>query len=155
MNDIIPLVYFSHAELKRKDALVTRLELIKSSSKRASKRGHLTQTSTSSPSKRLKLNIEDDDMNYEAFEEDECPFMVGIVPKRGGDEITVLNTAYFVMRPECYSSSDVVNQELGVEVDASYSDKLNSLTAAFGSSRKRKAMQTKLKNKIDAETLEV
>ena len=38
--------------------------------------------------------------------------------------------------------------------NTSYSDKLNSLTAAFGSSKKRKAMQTKLKNRLDTETLD-
>jgi len=36
-----------------------------------------------------------------------------------------------------------------------FSDKLNSLTSAFGSTRKRKAMQSKLKNKLDTETLDV
>ena len=59
------------------------------------------------------------------------------------------------MKPECYlSSKQEQNNQMPVNPNLSYSDKLNSLTAAFGSSKKRKAMQTKLKNKLDVETLE-
>lgn len=58
-----------------------------------------------------------------------------------------------MLKPECYLSSEN-NASLSLDKTVSYSDKLNSLTAAFGSSKKRKAMQTKLKNKLDVETLE-
>lgn len=58
-----------------------------------------------------------------------------------------------MLKPECYLSSEN-NASLSLDQTVSYSDKLNSLTAAFGSSKKRKAMQTKLKNKLDIETLE-
>jgi hypothetical protein len=74
--------------------------------------------------------------------------------KKNGN-ISIRNTTYFVMKPECYlSSKQEQNNQMPVNPNLSYSDKLNSLTAAFGSSKKRKAMQTKLKNKLDVETLE-
>ena len=94
-------------------------------------------------------------MSYEAFEEDEQPFLVGILDKNNG-KLSICNTSYFLMKPECYlnQASDDKKENLAVDQSISYADKLNSLTAAFGSSKKRKAMQTKLKNKLDVETLE-
>jgi hypothetical protein len=109
--------------------------------------------SVSRPRKKLKLTIQDDNMNYEAFEEDEQPFLVGLLDKNNG-KLSVCNTSYFLMKPECYLNQGTNEKKANLEIDQSYADKLNSLTAAFGSSKKRKAMQTKLKNKLDVETLE-
>ncbi len=147
MTEVLPLVYFTHAELKQKDNLNASIE-------------YITEQSSSSVSsfkkatKRLRLTIQDENMNYEALEEDDQPYMIGILDKKSGN-ISVKNTPYFLLKPECYISSKSEDKpSLSVDPAASYSDKLNSLTAAFGSSKKRKAMVTKIKNKLDVETLE-
>ncbi len=158
MNEIFPLVYFTHAELKEKENLKVNLEEITSSSTNDLKKFKLNNSSSSSSlhngrnnNKRLKLTIQDENMSYEALEEEEQPFLVGVLNKSDG-QLSVCNTSYFLMKPECY-----LNNEENLTIDqekTSYSDKLNSLTAAFGSSKKRKAMQTKLKNKLDTQTLD-
>jgi hypothetical protein len=162
---IVPLVHFTHAELKNSSKLKARLESVKVANPAVKKSPFKSSSELNDNhdqhhnAKRLKLVIHDEDMDYEGIEEDECPFMVGIAPKDGSnDRITLFDTAYFVMKPECYLSGDKKDEEeekSSATAGTSYSDKLNLLTAAFGSSRKRKAMQTKLKNKIDTETLEV
>lgn len=152
MNEVLPLIYFTHAELKSKENLNASIEYIDTqNSGLKNKFG----TGISKSKKRLKLTIKDENMNYEAVEEDEQPFMIGILNKESGN-ITVCDSPYFLLKPECYLSSKGVANHANLSIDqsASYSEKLNSLTAAFGSSKKRKAMQTKLKNKIDIETLE-
>ena len=146
MTEIVPLIYFSHAELKHPEDIQARLELITTENKTSS----LTKSKVS---KKFKLNIEDADMNYEAIEEDESPFLVGILDKNTQD-ITMSSTPYFILKPECYLGTRTKSESLSVNPESTYSEKLNALTAAFGSSKKRKAMQTKLKNKIDTETLE-
>lgn len=146
MTEIVPLIYFSHAELKHAEDIRAKFEIITTKNKKSS----LTKSSVC---KKLKLNIEDTDMNYEAVEEDNSPFLVGIMDKETCD-ITVSSTSYFIMKPECYLGSRTKSESLAVNPESTYSEKLNALTAAFGSSKKRKAMQTKLKNKIDTETLE-
>lgn len=150
MTEILPLIYFSHAELKNKENLNAKIELIKPNNLTNGK----STFESSKVSKKFKLSIQDDEMNYEALEEDDQPFLIGVLDK-DTKEVSVQNTPYFIMKPECYlgTRSDT-DQALGVNQGTSYSEKLNLLTAAFGSSKKRKAMQTKLKNKIDTETLE-
>jgi hypothetical protein len=160
-TQVLPLVYFSHAELKSRDNLNARLELVTN----ASSNFILTSSSLngvkSSKRKQLKLKIEDENMNYEAFEEDDQPFLVADL-NRETNELSVYNTPCFIMKPACYLSSNNSvqktsndsNPNLTVNANATYSEKLDYLTAAFGSSKKRKAMQTKLKNKLDSETLE-
>merc|ERR1712127_191288 len=117
------------------------------------------------------MGIEDDGMNYEAVEESEQPFLVGLIDKsKSRDTITLHSTPYYVVRPECYSSLsqqeeikrenadhdgiiDTTDDKKPIEY-ASYSERLDALTASFGSDKKRKAMQTKLLNRLDKETLE-
>lgn len=148
MTEILPLIYFSHAELKVKENLSAKVEFVNSDRVKA------TKFDSSSSKRKLKLSIQDDEMNYEGFEEEEQPFLIGVLDKNTR-EISVCNTPYFVMKPECYlGSRSETNQASDADQTKSYSEKLNLLTAAFGSSKKRKAMQTKLKNKIDTETLE-
>lgn len=152
MTEVLPLVYFTHADLKSKENLDANLEYIETASS-GPKNGFGTGISKRAR-KRMKLTIRDENMSYEAVEEDDQPFMVGVLDKESGN-ISVRNTAYFLLKPECYISSKLdSNTKLSVDQNVSYSEKLNSLTAAFGSSKKRKAMQTKLKNKIDIDTLE-
>ena len=152
MSQVLPLVYFTHAELKSKENLKANLEMVDSLSKAVKK--SFESGGSSRVKKRLKLTLQDENMSYEAFEEDEQPFVVGVLDKSDGN-VTVCNTPYFLMKPNCYiSAAQEKSDNLTVNADSSFADKLNSLTAAFGSSKKRKAMQTKLKNKIDIETLE-
>jgi hypothetical protein len=160
MNEIFPLVYFTHAELKEKENLKVNLEEIVGSSGNDLKKFKLNNSSSllhnGRNNKRLKLTIQDENMSYEALEEEEQPFLVGVLNKSDG-QLSVCNTSYFLMKPECYLNNNGDNNEENLTIDqekTSYSDKLNSLTAAFGSSKKRKAMQTKLKNKLDTQTLD-
>lgn len=151
MTKVLPLVYFTHAELKSSENLNASIDYIENT--------NATKTPSFGKSvlkgkKRLKLSLKDDNMCYEALEEDEQPFMVGLFDKASGN-ISLCQTPYFLLKPQCcISSTQENNENLSVDQNATYSEKLNSLTAAFGSSKKRKAMQTKLKNKIDTETLE-
>lgn len=150
MTEVLPLIYFTHAELKSKEKIDAKFHYIDEPSK-----GYRTTftKNSSKEKKRLKLTINDENMNYEAIEEAEQPFMIGSLDDNGN--ISIHNTPYFLLKPECYiSSNSETNGNLSVNKLSSYSEKLNSLTAAFGSSKKRKAMQTKLKNKIDVATLE-
>ncbi len=148
MTEVLPLIYFTHAELKQKENLNASLDYTTEYPNAPNN----ISSNFKKPKKRLKLTISDENMNYEAFEEDEQPYMIGLLEKKTGN-ISVKNTPYFLLKPQCYISSEE-KTSLSVDPSASYSDKLNSLTAAFGSSKKRKAMVTKLKNKLDVETLE-
>lgn len=152
MNEVFPLVYFTHAELKEKENLNANLETIQPTND--SNRFKSTFESNR-PKKKLKLTIQDANMSYEAAEEDEQPFLVGVLDKKSG-KISVCNTSYFLMKPECFLSSNdnEKNADLTISQQGSYADKLNHLTAAFGSSKKQKAMHTKQKNKLDNETLD-
>ena len=149
MNELYPLVYFTHAELKDKENLKAELESVNIANGKI-----LSKYDTAKAKKRLRLSIRDDEMSYEAVEEEEQPFMIGVLDKSRG-KISVMNTPYFIMKPECYLSvNDEIKDAASAITSKTFSEKLNSLTEAFGSSKKRKAMQTKLKNKIDTETLE-
>ena len=149
-NTIVPLVRFAHADLKDATNLTAHLERIKVKKPinwvTGSQNGHHHR------SKRLKLTVKHEDMVYEGVEEDESQFILGLVTDED-EPIRLLDTSYFVLKPECC----VTQEENGPKSsqETSYSDKLNLLTAAFGSSKKRRAMQTKLKNKIDSSSLEV
>ena len=147
MNEVLPLVYFTHADLKSKENLKVNFEIVKTE-----KSSVKSAFDSKKLRKKIKLNIQDDNMNYEALEEDEQPFLVGILDKKS-DTVSVYNTPYFIMKPECYFNSNNLGENAAS--NATYSEKLDSLTAAFGSSKKRKAMQTKLKNRIDTATLDV
>jgi len=148
MNETLPLVYFTHADLKSKDNLKIDMEIVKME-KSASK----SSFDVKKPRKKIKLSIQDDNMNYEALEEDEQPFMIGILDKTS-DVISVCNTPYFIMKPGCYLNTSNLSESTD-PLSTTYSQKLDNLTAAFGSSKKRKAMQTKIKNRIDTTTLDV
>lgn len=166
-KEVIPLVHFSHANLVNSGPLNARLDLIKIKNQpnsfltepnrllsvETNGGGHQGHKTRHHRAKKLKLTVQDDEMNYEGTEEDECPFMLGVMPK-DGERISLLDMSYFVLKPECYLSSDET-KETDENSSKTYSDKLNSLTAAFGSSKKRRAMQSKLKNKIDSSALEV
>lgn len=167
-KEVIPLVHFSHANLVDSVRLNARLDLIKIKNQPNSfltepNRLQSVETNVSGQqehktrhhrAKKLKLTVQEDEMNYEGIEEDECPFMLGLIPK-DGERISLLDMSYFVLKPECYLSSNETNETDENKTSKTYSDKLNSLTAAFGSSKKRRAMQSKLKNKIDSSALEV
>ena len=150
-TEILPLVYFSHAELKSSENLTASFELVTSpTSKQHS--GSFTSNKISSGNKKLKLLISDMHMNYEALEDDDQPFLVASLD-RASNSLSIFKTACFTVKPECYlhgSSSFTEN----AASKSSFSEKLDSLTAAFGSSKKRKAMQTKIKNRLDSRTLE-
>jgi DNA-directed RNA polymerase I subunit RPA49 len=136
---MLPLVYFTHGDLKAGECIDANIDEIE-----------CTENS-SRPKKKLKLSINDESMNYEAFEEDDLPYCVGVLDKNNG-EISILETKFFVMKPGCYSKQ---NGDADADKDKpTFTDRLNSLTEAFGSSRKRKALHTKLKNKLDSETLD-
>ena len=159
-TNIVPLIYFTHAELKSSDQLSASFDIVnnKAATQSSTTVAPLTifdSGASSSRAKRIKLSIHDENMSYEGVEEDEQPFHIAIVDK--SKTITsVCRTPYFIVRPECYlrtESTLAINAQASAQ--ATYSEKLNSLTAAFGSSKRRKAMQTKIKNKIDSDTLEV
>lgn len=143
---MLPLVYFTHADLKDQENLNAKFDQVETSS---------PSKPFSKEKKRMKLSIADEAMNYEAYEEDQSPYVVGIFDKSTGD-ISVVDTSFFILKPECYiSPSKERNGENGEKKEIrSFSDRLNSLTEAFGSSKKRKAMHTKIKNKLDSNTLE-
>jgi DNA-directed RNA polymerase I subunit RPA49 len=136
---MLPLVYFTHADLKsgeQIDASIAEVECTENSNK---------------PKKKLKLSVCDESMNYEAQEEDESPYCIGICNRENG-EISIIQTKFFVMKPSCFLKQ---NGDNDLDKDKpSFTDRLNSLTEAFGSSRKRKALHTKLKNKLDSQTLD-
>jgi DNA-directed RNA polymerase I subunit RPA49 len=145
---MLPLVYFTHADIKNAESINGKLSL-------SDYQGGKTSLSKTKLLKKLKLTIENESMNYEATQEDDSPFMIGILDQ-DTDKLSIVETPFFVLKPECYmnrANDDESNDE-NKDKNMSYSDKLNSLTSAFGSSRKRKAMQTKLKNKLDTETLD-
>ena len=149
MTEILPLIYFTHADLKTKENLNVDLELVKTDN-------DLKKSSFDSKrlSKKIKLHLKDENMSYEALEEDDQPFLIGVLDKKT-DKMSVYNTPYFIIKPECYlGSTDKINENPTTCSTTTYSQKLDDLTQAFGSSKKRKAMQTKLKNRIDTETLE-
>lgn len=160
-KSVIPLVHFSHANLIDSSVLRAHLDIVKikkpAQSSESSRVLTLENGHHHHRSKRLKLVIQDEDMTYEGLEEDESPFMLGVVPKDSSNErISILDTSFFVLKPECYVESDEPEKiEDEHNTGGTYSEKLNSLTAAFGSSKKRRAMQTKLRNKIDSDALEV
>lgn len=153
MTEILPLIYFSHADLKTKENLNVSLEIIKPDLDISKFKSAFDANKNAR--KKIKLNITDTDMNYEAVEEDDQPYVVGILDK-SDNSISVCQTPYFIMKPECYlgTNQSESTSNLSINQNSTYSEKLDSLTAAFGSSKKRKAMQTKLKNRIDTETLE-
>ena len=148
MSETLPLVYFTHADLKSKENLKISMEIVKS--EKSSTKSSFDEKKSR---KKIKLNIQDDNMNYEALEEDEQPFLIGILDKTS-DVISVCNTPYFIMKPGCYLNTSNQNESTDSSI-TTYSQKLDNLTAAFGSSKKRKAMQTKIKNRIDTATLDV
>ena len=75
MNEVIPLVYFTHAELKSKENINANIEYIEDT--QASKTLNSNLRKTSKRNKCIKLTIEDDKMKYEAIEENEQPFVIG------------------------------------------------------------------------------
>jgi DNA-directed RNA polymerase I subunit RPA49 len=153
MDALVPLVYFTHADLKRMDDVKVNMELVSAKDSHANDLG--ANLSAKKSNRHLKLKLYDENMNYEGLEEEERSFAVGVIDK-ANNKITVCNTAFFILKPECYlTSKETETTETSQnESMSSYAEKLDSLTAAFGSAKKRKAMQTKLKNKLDEETLE-
>lgn len=148
---VIPIVHFSHANLIEADNFSARLEFKKTEQQNTSDLKLFTDDASSR--KRLKLTVQDKEMTYNGLEEETCPFLLGFIPD-GSESISIKDSAYFVLKPDCfYASEDTENHR--EKLTTTYSEKLNSLTAAFGSSKKRRAMQSKLKNQIDSEALEV
>jgi DNA-directed RNA polymerase I subunit RPA49 len=156
MTELLPLVYFTHAELKSNENFNADIQFVETKYEYLNniQKKKLTFDPVIS-NKKLKLDIKDDNMSYEAIEEDDQPFVVGILD-RSNNNISIYKAPYFIVKPECYINKKAVNSInlASINPSGSYSEKLNFLTAAFGSSKKRKAMQTKIKNKIDKETLE-
>jgi hypothetical protein len=152
---VLPLIYFSHAELKAKENLNINLEVINSDHiNRLIQTNKSTFDANNTRSKRkLKLSLSDLDMNYEAVEDEEQPFLIGSFDKTTSS-ISVFNTPCFNLKPECYLNANSTEPGLTVDNAATYSEKLDSLTAAFGSTKKRKAMRTKQNNRLDSKTLE-
>lgn len=136
---MLPLVYFSHAELKNPDDLSVKLD------------NEEIQTKNNQKLQKNKLILSDDSMNYIGIEDNESPYALGVLDKETG-KVRIINTKFFIMKPECYLNA--TKQQTEEDYKISYSDRLNNLTEAFGSSRKRKAMHTKLKNKLDSDTLD-
>lgn len=159
MTEVIPLVYFSHADLKKNESLTGKIEYTSGKTDDGGGGGSLGKNLFCEPShhskthKKLKLSLSDEFMNYEAIEENESPFLVGLLDKQSS-KIQLCTTPYFVVKPECYLSGNADKENEQIQMGKTYIEKLNSLTAAFGSSKKRKAMHTNLKNKIDSDTLE-
>ena len=102
MTEVLPLVYFTHAELKQKDNLNASIDYITESPDTPNRTGY--KSSFKKAKKRLRLTIQDENMNYEALEEDDQPYMIGLLDKETG-KISVKNTSYFLLKPECYISS--------------------------------------------------
>lgn len=75
MTEVLPLIYFTHAELKSKENIDAKFQYIDELGK-----GYKNSfaKSNSKAKKRLKLTINDENMSYEAVEEEEQPFMIGI-----------------------------------------------------------------------------
>lgn len=151
---LLPLVYFSHAELKSKDNLDIQLAYENGSGDIGRR---FEAMNGRKAAKKLKLSLRDDDMNYEGVEEDDQPYLVASLNKKTNDLVVFDSTVCFNLKPKCYLSDPLAlntPESPSNKETISYSEKLDSLTAAFGSSKKRKAMQVKLKNKLDSETLE-
>lgn len=74
-SEVIPLVYFTHAELKSKENLAANFEYIESAPTTGLKASSLRK----SPKRKrhLKLTVKDENMKYEAIEEQDQPFVIG------------------------------------------------------------------------------
>ena len=168
MIGMLPLVYFAHAELNEKENLNVNIEIISkqhllengtnsagfSPNKKLKGDDGAAKSSGKKAKKKLRIIVKEPKMNYVAVEEDEQPFVVGLVSKSDG-QIKICESPYFILKPECYiDRNQSGEQQQQSEPTDSYAQKLDTLTAAFGSSRKRKAMQTKIKNRMDTDTLE-
>ena len=64
MKEVFPLVYFTHAELKEKSDLNVNLEVV-SPPNGLTKKLKNSFDSVSRPRKKLRLTIQDENMNYE------------------------------------------------------------------------------------------
>jgi DNA-directed RNA polymerase I subunit RPA49 len=150
--EFIPLVYFSHADLKSKDNLNVKLEQLAPEIKSASNTTKFDPKKLAKKrSKQLKLSVSDIDMSYEAVEDDEQPFLVATLNK-ATNSLAIFNTRSFNLKPECYLNSH--QSVVATTTTTTFSEKLDSLTAAFGSTKKRKVMRVKQNNRLDAKTLE-
>ncbi|KAK3597680.1 hypothetical protein CHS0354_040055 [Potamilus streckersoni] len=81
-----------------------------------------------------------------------CRYYIGVFDKKRG-KMKVCDAEMFNLRPFI----NVVEKEstaTSLSNDLSYIEKKDKLTSAFGSSRKRKAMESRLRNKVEAKELE-
>jgi DNA-directed RNA polymerase I subunit RPA49 len=167
-GQILPLIYFTHAELKSKSDIKGNLTFLKPNNKRKDMNDSNDTNSTNGISfdrntsdsglrkKMMRLCLQDKDMIYQADEEEESPFLIAAHDKQT-DKLSIVQTPYFIMKPSYLTESPKKKDDKSLALDKtiSYSEKLNSLTDAFGSSKKRKVLQTKRNNRIDKETLDV
>lgn len=151
MAEILPVVHFTHADVNENECLDAKFEIVKVNESPSGTSDKLTDKKSK---KRIKMTLKEEDMSYEAVEEDMLPYLL-VVHDKADDSLSLHNLPYFMVKPECFISNYCLsNERLKVDKAATYSEKMDSLTAAFGSSKKRKAMQTKIKNRIDTDTLE-
>ena len=82
--EMLPLVYFSHADIKNAESLNGKLSFIEDQAGK-------TSLGKMKLSKKLKLTIENESMNYEATQEDESSFMISILDQ-DKDELSTIET---------------------------------------------------------------
>ncbi|XP_066287315.1 DNA-directed RNA polymerase I subunit RPA49-like [Branchiostoma lanceolatum] len=78
-----------------------------------------------------------------------CKYMVGVLDKNTG-KMRVYDTNSFTMRPVIHDK----NEKQKDEVDLTYQEKNDRLVDAFGGAKKKRAMESRLRDKVKREALE-
>ncbi|XP_078601335.1 DNA-directed RNA polymerase I subunit RPA49-like [Branchiostoma floridae x Branchiostoma japonicum] len=79
-----------------------------------------------------------------------CKYMVGVLDKNTG-KMRVYDTNSFTMRPVVHDKNQEKNKD---EVDLTYQEKNDRLVDAFGGAKKKRAMESRLRDKVKREALE-
>ncbi|XP_013388850.1 DNA-directed RNA polymerase I subunit RPA49 isoform X3 [Lingula anatina] len=82
-----------------------------------------------------------------------CKYLVGILDKDSG-KMKVMDAQLFHMRPR-FDKDETDAPDKAEDKELSFMEKNDLLTKAFGSNKKRKAMDSRIRNQIKGEALEV
>ncbi|XP_013783231.1 DNA-directed RNA polymerase I subunit RPA49-like isoform X2 [Limulus polyphemus] len=83
-----------------------------------------------------------------------CRYCIGLLDKNNGT-MKVYSTQMFHMRPSLEDAGGFEETENPTEKSKSYTEKVDMLTSAFGSKRKRKAMESRVHHKVEEGNLEL
>ncbi|XP_006812459.1 DNA-directed RNA polymerase I subunit RPA49-like [Saccoglossus kowalevskii] len=77
-----------------------------------------------------------------------CKYMVGVLDKKTG-KMKVYDAQYFIVRPKLDNEEDDVEEK----PELSFIEKNDILTKAFGSSKKKRAVESRLNSKLEVDAL--